>query len=414
MRKHWKLITLVILMLVTLGVFYTHSSLAALKYPEFKIKTLSGDESEIENSVLYASLVDNEENVFAEITSKGTDYLGNYSYLDSLLMWDESTEVKRLQKEYRKFMRGKNGYLNQIYEDENVLAYVEMKMDYSNTGNYQLTYSFYVDVLDKATNQSRTFTVPVPENQNYNYVQVHQIQVMEGQVKVVTVNDLVRSVSEAGYDSYHDEIHLYSINIKNEELVRDDILLDLPKKDNTSFGIDVLDRENESGVGDYIAYHVQSTELGLVDETDGSYEAGMTESRLFLYNLKTMEQKEVNMPSGYDEELYPELLSAEYIYFSQDIEDQLDLIQYNFNTDEVEEQYVFELLNSGETSQSNYAIMNEKIYLMNQPVIGEVATDVKVADIKTGDVLYEGVVEISKANKNNKLYEIHMDYLAGD
>lgn len=403
MKKYWKLIMVTLLVVITLSTFYVNSSLTAMKYPEFVIKHKSGDEKEIENVSVSAGLIDGETEIYTEITPDGTNYLINPSYLYFINGLGQTNVIKRLQKEHRNFMRGKNDMETQYYEDENLLAYVNMRSDFGASGYGEWNYSFEIDVLDKSSNKTSAFKVAIPESERFDYVHVQRIQVSDGQIKVFAVNDITSLEGQSNV--YQEELHLYSVSIKNEGLVHDDLIIGTEEIEaDYSVSVNILNNSEINGPNKNSVYTVNISEEKMTDDGFGEYK--IIEQQLIAYNLETNEQKKIKLPDEYGDNIHPEFLSHETIYFSHETEGKLEMVAYNIEGEKVEGKQMFDLSLVDTEELYNYTFKNDKIYLMQQH---KVDTVIMIADIKTGDVLYEGSVEKLKEGKEK--YSIGMNYL---
>lgn len=406
MRKYWKLITITVLVILTLGAFYISSSLESLKYPDLFIKHKSGDATEVENVSVSAALKDGEKNVYTNITSEGTTYSLNMSYLDLIKGADQSAIMKRLKKEHYNFMRGKSDMENQYYEDEHLLAYVNMRSDYGASGYGQWRYSFEVDVLDKASNKTSAFKVSIPDNEKFNYVHIQRIQIIDGQIKVFSTNDLITRDDQ--HNVSRTELHLYSISLKDEEMIRDDRISDTDEI-NPSYSVstNLLSNNEKTKLNKNVVYSVDINEETMTD--DGYQEYKMRDQQLIAYDLSTNEQKKIELPDKYGDDVMPEFQSGNMIYFSHENEGKLELHAYNLESEKIEGKQTFDLLSKDDKETSSYVFNDNKIYQMHQLKADEIDTTIIISDIKTGDVLYEGSIAIAKASKNK--YDIEMMYL---
>src|SRR5690625_3643108 len=127
MKRYWKLITIATVIVLTIGTFYIQSSLAKNKYPTFSIKHQSGDETLVENVTIHGTY--NEGDVWIGnigISIEGMTEHNQFSYLDMLTGKYLDTEIKRLQKEHRNFMRGKGEDTSLFFDDKDTLAFVDI------------------------------------------------------------------------------------------------------------------------------------------------------------------------------------------------------------------------------------------------------------------------------------------------
>lgn len=408
MKRYVKLIVITALVVITIGTYYINLSMEMEKYPKLVIKHKSGDKAEADDLIVHGEIEDEQNYVFTKVTTEGTFYERTWSYLDVVKQTDTSSYIKQLQKDYRGFMRGKEVTKNQYYEDTNVLAYVNMVSDYSFTGNGQWIYTFEVDVLDKVSKNRQRFDVLIPDSDKYNYLYIQGVQVMDGQIKIMTTNDI--EVTSEPYYITRDELHLYSVSLKDGEIIQDEVVDNVKDLDPELYvSTYVIENKNQTEVSEYMVY---STDIFKeITDDEGFYEEEMIEQKITAYNLKTNEQEEINLAKEYGEEIAPEMLSDSTLYLSRRVDQNIELIGYNLKKQAVDIKQSFELPKDDEL-EFFFTLNKDKIYILQQTDPKEINYNIIVANIKTGDILYEGTVEPEKNIKQT--YNLRLSYLQVD
>lgn len=406
MKRYWKLTTLTIFIVLVIGMFFIQSTLATRHLPNFVITHQSGDQAEAKPLTIFGDyIVDGETYIWTEITDEGTSYRKNESsYLYLLKGGYFSPEIKQLQNDYRKFMRGKQGdQIASFFEDENILAYVELRSEFLYTHGGMWDYSFVVEILDKKSNNTTNFQLDIPEVENYNYLYIEGIQLIDGQIRVMTVNDYTTD------DDYHSrqDMHIYTVDMDTQKIVNDvsvgTATTDL--ESNQWYSISGVHRDGNIGP---IKYFVFSREKNEETFNGEYYDYQTIERQYVVYNLQTDEQEDIDFSKEFGGVVEPQLLRGSTIYLSKETDNQLEIIAYDLEEKQIETTHSFAIpTNSGEGQFKQISFKEDKIYMMWQLDQGKVDSKIMIADLNTGEMLYEGIVEMattSKDQQEDKMY----------
>ncbi|WP_249871428.1 hypothetical protein [Oceanobacillus saliphilus] len=389
MKRYWKLISIVLITVLVIGTFYIQTGIAKSELPEFDIKTISGNEAELDRIALlghYGSggLID-----YLEITESGTEYASGDSFLRQLSGNYTSSEVKRLQKNYRNFMRGKNNGMGTFFENESIVAYAKLGMDSMSVSNYQ-PHSIDISILNKETKKETSFDISIVDD-NYQSMYIYAVYVDE-EMKILTNNSYYDS--QAGKE--RTEVHVYSIDISAEKLVNDDVILNTedasPK---TIAGIHIPGNLDETDTTNYLLKREIHKEVS--DERESYYE--LTDAELFLYDIGTNELEPINLSNDYLMNAYPIFINDAFIYFLQEDEGELKIVIYNVATKEVERNQTFNFSNNDPLYDSFYKIKDEKLYIINTYYKFAASGSIFIADINTGETLFEGTIEMDNSDQ---------------
>lgn len=93
-----------------------------------------------------------------------------------------------------------------FYEDKAWLAYAEYEIENTFSGMTNKN-EFLIEVLDKKTNETVAFEVAIPDGENYYTININDVQLLNGKVKVLTNNFSEDSSEEA---------HLYVFDLKEK------------------------------------------------------------------------------------------------------------------------------------------------------------------------------------------------------
>src|SRR5690625_250149 len=286
MKRYWKLIIVTTFIVAVIGTLLIQTSLATSGYPEFVFEHKSGDQEEVKPLTIIGEYVaDDSTYIFTKISNEGTSYQNSQSsYLNFLQKDYLQPEMNRLIKDYRGFMRGKHEkpiYL--FFEDQNVLAHVDLKNEYVFTSDRQWSYSFEVDVLDQKSKSKTKFELAIPEGEKYAYLDIHGVQFINDELKITTVNELNTNTEQ----SHHAEMHIYTVDLDTKEIVSDEVInFTIGQIDDDQWlNIYTIDYGEDIGPQKYIVSTIEITKETYVNDRYHHY--GILEQQLIAYNLET-------------------------------------------------------------------------------------------------------------------------------
>lgn len=382
MKRYWRLIAIVTVVVLTIGTFYIQSTLAADSYPEFSIENINGSEELIEPVTLNGSYnTGTGVHVAVDVTSDGPEYFDNQSFFERL-QGMYSHEVKQLQQEYRSFMRGKGGNIMSYLETENRLAYAEVLNQSVRTSGSDM--EFDMAVLDKESNETTSFTVPVPNRAMYQRVYVEDVQMANDTLKVVT-----RNFSNDGENT----LYMYHFDMTEQEITGDErIAITGENEENATNDFMKVRESDQSAPSKYIIFRENSP-------------ASQDVNGYIVYNLETGEKQQLDL-SGRD----ALLAHNEYLYFSTG--DQI--LQYNTETDDMTAEIDLPAQDDGETqeqTQPQLHVTNDRMYLFTGSPGQKVGQDITVIDTTSGETVYNGkVTSENPVGQNESLHivDIHI------
>jgi len=377
MKRYWRLIVIVTVVILTIGAFYIKSSLAAGNYPEFKIEKISGNERLINSVILNGNYTaGNSMGESVKVTPDGSEYNSNQSFIERI-QGLYNNKIYRLQQEYRGFMRGKTGSITSYFEEEETLAYAEVINQSVRISNNDM--EFDIAVLNKENDETISFTVPVPNRAMYTQVYVEDVQMTDDTLKVVT-----RNFSKDGGNA----IYLYSFDIMKQEINEDERVAITGENENNAMNhLGMISASDQTAAQKYIIFSK--------DSPDGQDVQGY-----IVYNLETGEQRTLE-PS---QDLSGDALAYdnEYLYFS--IGNQI--VQYNIETDEItaEIDLPSQDTSNGDMQRNTLPMLHvdsDKMYLLTGNPGKKTSQNIAVIDTTTGETLYNGQLTSKKPIDQN-------------
>ncbi|MGJ9459523.1 hypothetical protein [Oceanobacillus sp. CF4.6] len=397
MLRYWKLISISIITVLTIGAFYIQSAMASNNYPEFVLDTQNGNEDEIANITIRADYSEGINGEYAEITSEGTMYASEQSFLDRLGGIYTDGEMERLQKNYRNFMRGKDN-IWAVFEDQAILAYADINDNYIVDGPREFT--FDIDILEKDSNETKDFTINISEKNKYNYVQIEDVQVLNNEMIVTTVNHSVNGRS--------DEIHVYRLNITDEKLVTDEVIQVNPEQASAQFAhVNLIHDQSDIGSAKHLVFIKEY--MKEVQHADGNYYLEPNESELIAYHLKTNELESIQLPEEIQVSSGSIYLNDSTLYSIELADKDIKVASFNMDSKKIENLKTINLsnINSGNSLNDHFSmkIKNGELYLVGHEKNKNTEAPLLVIDLDSGEIKYEGVIV------TENLKETQLDYI---
>ncbi|MFD2759994.1 hypothetical protein [Lentibacillus juripiscarius] len=400
MKRYWRLIAIVTVVVLTVGTFYIQSTLSASSYPEVVFEKMSGNEEELEPVVLNGHYSTSSRGMGegVRVTAEGSNYTGEQSFFERLQRGFYSQGIKQLQDKYRGFMRGKGGNIASYFETENTLAYAEVINQF--IGSSASDMEFDIAVLDKESDETTSFTVPVPNRAMYNHAYIEDVQMVDGNLKVI---------SQMYPKNGRGAKYVYSFDISKQEINGEEKIAAVENQnENTRVKIRILSSSDIKAAHNCVIY--EKTEEPIIRDPERNQTsvtekpANKGEKEYVVYNLETGEKKSMKLPE--------ELAGADAIMYKNAtlyLQNENQLTLYNVKTEEVGSQTE---LPSQDTAKQREAhsvlkIANGTMYVLATPVgmDQENPQTITIIDTKSGDVLYKGKIMTKKPlNEGKSLY----------
>lgn len=393
MRRYWLSIALVLFIALSLGTYYIQAN---GRYPEFALTKQEGDEKEAANVLLQGRFGQIPRNNLVAIGSQGSEYEIERPFLARISTYWGSEELRRLMDEHRQFMRGKRDPRS-FYEDDRLLAYADVKGDYTNSGLRNSR--FVVSVLDKNTGQASSYEAGVPNGNMYNQIIVNDVQVIGEQLKVTAQN----------YNKNGVEIHLYTLGLTSGNAPADQTLIRVSDQPNMDMNLSSGDEENMLSPSRYIVFRLST--LKRVPTEYGGYNMEETAARLLVFNIQTgqevkIESQDINdlLKSGSKYKDLSISSQGDNLFLAKKTEEGVRTIRYNIPEAKVAVRDV------QTDSVDRTIIKNGRLYMLirNASEKRELPSLV-IADAGTGNLLYKGKISLKETDlyhpdEINKLY----------
>ncbi|WP_121614199.1 hypothetical protein [Mesobacillus foraminis] len=394
MRRYISLIVMVIAIVLSIGTFYIKS--AASAGPEFIIKKQSGDEKEAKSVIVDGTYQKGNLVEIVNISSQGSEYQSDGSIaerIDQLLQ--DNYGIEQLQKDYREFMRGKNGE-NSFYEDGDFLLYANTNHQFSSLEG--LDFEFQVSILDKQSKNETSFKLQVPDSTRYSHIIVEDVQMIGNRVKVITRNG---KASHPDSDMNAEELHAYSIDLANKKMTGDKTVLEVENQNKDGYTDFLKIEETQYTQSSNFVFFQKVTNTHVPME-DGSYRVDMTNKELYMFDLEKNQGKTLVLPKDLLESVHMNLLpfyDGNMLYFPVQTKDRLELASYDIAKEKVVNRVE---LDQKITGNSYMKIKDSKVYVLADPEkVGqeEEPASIVISNLETGEALYKGVITITDGGK---------------
>lgn len=384
MKRYISSVLMVVVIVLSIGTYYVQVNSYASSLPKITFKTVEGDEKELNSIILNGYYEEGNVSEPFSIDSNKITYQREMSYYDQLVGYS-MTNYKRLVKEYRSFMRGKE-YVESYYEDKDNLTFVTTDIDYDNR---KYASNFNIDILEKKNKEKKTFEIGVPDQEKYQNIAIRDVQFVQSKLQVITQNDVI-----SNNEKDLDEIHLYTIDLAGKKIVSDDMLLS-----------ETFDSSNEGHFST-----VSKAELGKANNVfvvgvvkgsyseEGEFKEKKGESSIFAYHYDTKKLEKIKLPKEMD--ISYESVESDLSYDEENLYmrvwEEGNATIHTFNIDKQKTINVFKPESVDFTS-----IQGGRIFAVTR---GELL----IADAKTGKMLYKGELVInSDDEKKNQIIQLH-------
>ncbi|MDF2925976.1 MAG: hypothetical protein K0R57_4890 [Paenibacillaceae bacterium] len=374
-KRYWWSLLVGALVIVSIGLYYILAAPEPL--PQLVLKHQSGEEHAADNLLLYGYYSRGGIMNPLTVTSEGTSYSYRQSLLKEAFNYRGDVFWKDLIDRYPRFMRSKDA-AEGFYEDDSKLVYAGTKQ----RSDWNL---FEIAILDKKTGKTFSYTAEVPDNDKYETIEVFDVQVVNGLVKIMTRNYNAPANTST--------IHLYTCATEEKSVVSDRLLFSEPagkeKEIRTSFRLYLVSGKNPNR---YTGFQVEQRKE--TRDARGAYSNERISVELFLYDLQA--DQEVQLNSGEVESFMQAdnitiELSGEYMTMMSRVKNEgsVKLLRYSIADGATTAQ----TLSFADKNISNLLLKNNRLYVMAPYTEGDLApASVLVYDTATGSPVYGGTV----------------------
>lgn len=392
MKRYWKIISICLVTLLVIGTFYIQSSFATNDHVNIEIEKINGNENEVKNLILSGWYQVGGSHQYLEITNEETGNYNNLSFLQKLKELSVPSNFKGLVDRHKNFMRGKSLYVNHFFEDENVLAYADIKAD--NLYEQPMKgLAFTIEVMDRQSKEVTSIELDVPERNKYSYMYVEHVQVINDELKIITQG--------YGMDGTT-KLLVYTIDLKEQKLVNEDMIASSPSVVNGWSNLRVIDHVDSFQGKKHFLIQITAYEEEKVQKHG---EPDAADNTFILYDIENNESKQIDPPDHLQSFVgETSAILDTTIYMPSQSANGLVVHMYDIENEEWGEKLTVAL---GDTKENNALY----IKMMNGKMISIYATNdgqnLLISDLQTGESLYKGRLHVKKQGESLKDY--HLD-----
>lgn len=373
MTRYWLPIVILVLVISSIGTYYIQGGTSS-HLPEFALIHKEGDVEEAKAVAVQGIYNQTRISPTVVIDLNGSQYSTRTSFLESMdpFYWEDE-ELQQLVKEYRDFMRGK--WLGHtFYQDEQILVSVKLENgDWKNEEHHL----FDISILQKSDGKTTEYKVPFSGENEYAYPYIQGIQVFG--------HELVMLISGTRKDSDRYEYLRYSLDLTDGELLSDEVV---PLSAQENERVYLSTEENPTQSGRYVVIYTKPEERDTI-------------TSFMVYDLKSGELKTLQAPviNEFLEKQSNENSKTVRIVgnklFVTDHSEEMRVLEYHL-TDDQGAVYSIEIDDVVFSSQ----IENDRIYVLTQEKPSS-PTSLSIVHLPTGEMLFEGTIELKEPTENS-------------
>ncbi|NYF26091.1 hypothetical protein [Sporosarcina sp. JAI121] len=391
MKRYWKIISICLVTLLVIGTFYIQSSFATNEHLKIEFEKVNGNEGEVENLILFGDYSVGHIYQPLQITSEETIDPTNLPFLRQLERITIPPMLEGLVKQYRNFMRGKDMASTYFFEDENRIAYANIKA--KNHVHPMKDLTFDIEVLTKKSEEVTSIRLDVPERESYFWMQVEDVQVIDDEVKVIARSSRITN---------GDELRVYTFDLNKQKLVTDDTIASIPMVENGWSDLRIVNDYYSIQRNKYLLIKVEAFEDDM-GHSDG--EPNVVANEFIVYDIENNQSKKIVAPAeilgsiGGDS-----AISKSTIYIPSQSANGVEVNQYDIENEKWDEKRTFDLVDNKDEESPYMKVMNEKLYVIHLTNNGH---SIFIGDLKTGESLYEGKLKMTNQGEDQKDYRLY-------
>lgn len=392
MKRYWKTISICLVTLLVIGTFYIQSSLATSVDIKIEFEKVHGDERELQKLMLSGDYLVDDPYLFQllHITSEETINLTNMSFSQKLSRLGVPLYLEELVKKHKNFMRSKDFISNYFFEDENVVAYADIK--HSREQNFR----FDIEVLTKQTNDKMSLRLDVPNRDDYGWMQVEDVQILDSELKIIA--------RDFHLGNRKNELRVYTFDMDELKLISNDLIASISESENGWSDVSIVNNSDSMQRQKYYLINIGASEVQIVNSDD---ESNPITNEFIVYDIENNQSKKLVA----SDEILASIdgTTAIYnstIYFIQHTVNGVDAIQYDIENEKWGETLSFDIADRRDSEEGAFTkILNGKLYTIHATTSGHT---IIISDLETGESLYEGKLKVTNQGEVQKNYQLYI------
>ncbi|QBP42205.1 hypothetical protein [Paenisporosarcina antarctica] len=398
MRKYWKSTAIITVIVLSIGAFYVNSAMSATQYPAFVIKKQSGNVEEIKSLVLEGGYYEgnslNYTYTHLKINSDGSEYREGSSLIEQLI-GQPSPFIKEMQETYRDFMRGKGQNIDSFFENDQFLAYADVKYKFNVSESSD--FKFAISIFDKDNGNTASYNIKVPDSSVVDHIFVEDVQMVDNELKMITSNTIREN------DKYYNDKHIYTINVSNGKIISNEVIFSIPDSQEELQSDAQLIQTDPKQANEHLVFLKTESKFIPQEESD---RIDVLSKKLVSYNLKTKEINTIELSENLKDKQVS-FFDGSTIYFTEFSEQKLVVTPLSIENNQAGSEFTIQLSNASSNEEPPIIIVKgSKLYAINQILNLKTKASVAVVNVKTGETLYEG--EVVRKNTPESMEEFEL------
>jgi hypothetical protein len=247
--------------------------------------------------------------------------------------------------------------------------------------------------------------VDIPHHEKYNYVNVENVNLIDGKVKLVTLNYL------SNQDQTQDEIYLYQIDLKKQKVIEDKVIYSNTVQKQQNSSLYRVESGNTTSFNDYTVF-MKDTFKEMKDEY-GNYYEEIGKSELIAVNMQTGKVTTFTPPPELDlmRDGSTFAVSGSKLYFLQADGKGYEVLEYDLEKAALNKKPITQLpeSDSAPVMRRQVKAENNKLYIVIQVQSQKAPADVYVIDLKKQQTIVEGKLVSEKVTNDAGNYELYIN-----
>ena len=388
MKKYINSSLILLVVLLSLTVFYVSQATSSSNLPDFHLKQTHGDSKLLDTLALEAAYMDTDYAEYFTTTKDGTHYRSETSFFEQVDYWQKTSktiEMKSLRKQFPSFMRGKSTD-TQLYHDTKQVIYVDITYDYSNNHGYY-NFGLKINHLNKKTKDTQTFEVKIPNQENSGYIDVLDVQIIKDELRVVVLSD-----DEA------QKINEYTISISKERLIDDtSIFTATNQSDKERYYFSRLMENEPTQTNAHFLFQIDQHTL-----INGGENSQTINIDFYSYTYKTGKLDKLKLPEDMIKQLldagsYTIAYDSKSLYLSIFNNDEnrttsIKMIKYNLQNQKITKNHTIKIDSDVIEGSHNIHLYQNNLFLI---YTGEESKpEIKIFDFDSGKPVLEASLEV--------------------
>ena len=398
MKRYWKLMILSIITVIVIGTFYISAGSAEKTDLIIEFEVVNGNEEELKDLTFYGEYLVGNMYQPLQFTTEETINRNDISFIEQLSPEYNAPIFKKLIKNHKRFMRGKELSPSYYYEDENVLVYASFKGDFDPSPNRDV--DFDIEVLDKKTEETTSFKADVPFLEKYIWLNIDDVQVVHDELKLV--------VQGHGMKDGTDDFRVYTFDMKEQLLVGNELIATADLKENARTDIRVMN-ELYSTIQPQKFYVIHKDTYEIQDGNAVTYEdePKVIANEVLVYNVENNETKQLEIPNEMAQSIYRASILQSSMYTFTQSDNTIEVNHYDFEKEEWAEKQIFHSEQAKTSDNEPFVqLMNGKIYIISSTNNGYTLL---IGDLNTGESLYEGKLQVKNQKEDPQRYRLYFN-----